>query len=162
MNIVEQARRSELQTLADELAVSWNPVRLFGTGAGPVSIPLAAHESLRWVMRSLATIERWWREEGKDMSQFKQGAYGNVTTAEVSFYCFLEFIQDCYGVDLTKGSGQEKEDVYGRIVKEDFPKLKEFFQEFGRRESAVRLEEEGDLVAEMPKRNMMAWAEGVL
>ena len=161
-SILEQARMNELQTLADELMVAWNPVRLFGTEAGPISIPAAAKESLRWITRTLATIERWWQEEDRSMSVFQRGVHGHVTTAEISLYCFLEFARDGYGVDLTKGSGEDRPDVYGRMVSENFPKLREFFETFSKRESASRSVETGDIVSEQHRRNMSTWAAGVL
>lgn len=61
---------------------------------------------------------------------------------------FFEFVEDCYGVDMTIGSGEIVEDVYGREVKEEFPKLVEFFQTFKTRESAKREDEKGEVPPE--------------
>lgn len=96
------------------------------------------------------------------MSVFHQGVHGHVTLAEISLFSFLEFIRDGYGVDLTRGSGEERQDVYGRIVREEFPKLRAFFENFSGRDSAVRSELTGDVISEEHRRNMMTWAKGVL
>jgi len=56
-NALERARNMEVLALADECTTAWNPVRMFGTGAGTMSIPAASKEMIRRVYRPLATIE---------------------------------------------------------------------------------------------------------
>jgi len=53
------------------------------------------------------------------------------TIAEIVPYHFLEFTNDCYGVDMTKGSGGDHEGCLwkGEVV-EEYPKLREFDEAF--------------------------------
>ena len=67
------ARISEVMSLAGECTIACNPVRIFGTNAGTMSIPDASNEMLRWVRRSLMGIERFF--EGRDMSLLRRGSY---------------------------------------------------------------------------------------
>ncbi|KAJ9659360.1 hypothetical protein H2201_007385 [Coniosporium apollinis] len=156
-----RARHNELLALADECTVAWNPVRMFGSGAGTMSIPGAAKEMVRWVYRSLATIESWWKEEDRDMAPLRQGGEGKLTIAEIVLYQFLEFVRDCYGRDVTK-EGELGKDVYGREGVEGFPKLGEFFVAFGTRESARRDPEKGEVAGKEVLVRMRTWAEGSL
>ena len=96
------------------------------------------------------------------MSALGRGVDGHVTLADIFLYQFLEFTKDCYGVDMTIGSGEKVQDVYGREVVEKFPKLAEFFDAFSSRDSAGRDAEKGEVPSEVPRRNMQTWAEGVL
>jgi glutathione S-transferase len=43
-NPLSRARDTELFALADECTANWNPVRTFGSGAGTMSIPIAAKD----------------------------------------------------------------------------------------------------------------------
>ncbi|KAK0854452.1 hypothetical protein LTR87_017973, partial [Friedmanniomyces endolithicus] len=114
---LSRARNTEILSLADDCNLAWNPVRMFGSGAGTKSIPAASKEMMRWVRRPLATIESWWKD--RDFSSLRQGESGQVTMGEIALYQFLEFTRDCYGVDiLTQGSGEAGKDVYGRGVVE--------------------------------------------
>lgn len=117
---------------------------------------------LRWVRRSLMAIEIWWQESDRDMSVLANGVHGHVTMADIVLYQFLEFTKDCYGVDMAIGSGERVRDVYGRETVEKFPKLMEFFQVFGARESAVRYEHRGEVPSDAPRKAMQTWADGVL
>ncbi|KAJ9637361.1 hypothetical protein H2199_007648 [Coniosporium tulheliwenetii] len=139
-----RARHNELLALADECTVAWNPVRMFGSGAGTMSIPGAAKEMVRWVYRSLATIESWWKEEDRDMAPLRQGGEGKLTIAEIVLYQFLEFVRDCYGRDVTK-EGELGKDVYGREGLKGF-EAGGVFVAFGTRESARRDPEKGRLL----------------
>jgi hypothetical protein len=104
-------------SLADQLTECWNPVRTFGIGAGTMSIPAAAKEMLKWVHRPLVTIEELWVD--RDFAYLKDPtAAKGPTMAEIVLYQFLEFTKDCYGVDMTMGSGATKKDAYGREVVE--------------------------------------------
>ena len=117
---------------------------------------------LRWVRRSLMAIETWWQEGDRDMSLLSKGSNGHVTLADIVLYQFLEFTNDCYGVDMTVGSGEEVRDVYGREVVEMFPKLFEFYEAFSTRDSAKRDGSKGEMASGAPLKIMQAWAEGVL
>lgn len=117
---------------------------------------------LRWVRRALMAIETWWQESDRDMSVLAKGVYGHVTMADIVLYQFLEFTKDCYGVDMTVGSGETVRDVYGREVVEKFPKLTEFYKVFSTKVSAVRHEDRGEVPSEAPRKAMQTWAEGVL
>jgi glutathione S-transferase len=83
-NPLSRARDTELFALADECTANWNPVRTFGSGAGTMSIPIAAKEMMRWIHRPLATIENWWKD--RDFSSLRQGQGGQVTMAEIVLY----------------------------------------------------------------------------
>ena len=137
-------------------------MRTFGTNAGTVSFPRGAKEMLRWVRRSLMTIETWWQDNDRDMAVLRKGTEGYVTIADITLYQFLEFTKDCYGVDMTVGSGENVRDVYGRGIVEQFPKLAQFFEAFGTRDSARREPSKGEVPGAVPTKNMQAWAEGVL
>jgi glutathione S-transferase len=128
-DLLSRARETELMCLADQLTESWNPVRTFGTAASTMSIPAAAKEMLKWVHRSMATIEGWWAD--RDFAYLKDpNAQQGPTMAEIVLYQFLEFVDDCYGVDMTVGDGKTQKDAYGREVVEAYPKLQEFFMVF--------------------------------
>jgi glutathione S-transferase len=158
-DILSRARETELLALAEELLVAWNPVRTFGTGAGTMSIPEAAKEMLRWEYRGLAAIESQFAD--RDFSYLKEGGRG-PSIAEIIFYGFLEFTKDCYGVDVTKGSGETTKDVYGREVVLRYEKIEEFFDLMGKRKSVVRDAENGEVPGEAAKKAMSTWAEGIL
>lgn len=110
-NALGRAHVMELLALADECTISWNPVRTFGSGAGTMSIPAASKEMIRWIHRTLATIELYFK--GRDFSGLKrdgdnrvlEGSKEGPNIAEIILYQFLEFTKDCYGIDMTVGSG---------------------------------------------------------
>ncbi|EON63548.1 hypothetical protein W97_02776 [Coniosporium apollinis CBS 100218] len=160
-NSLARARHNELLALADECTIAWNPVRMFGSGAGTMSLPAASKEMARWVYRSLATIESWWQEEDRDMARLRQGGGGDVTVAEIVLYQFLEFVGDCYGRDMTR-EGEVGKDVYGREGTGGFSKIGEFLEAFGTRESARRDSEAGEIASEEVLSKMRTWAEGSL
>jgi hypothetical protein len=159
---LSRARNLELYALADELTANWNPVRTFGSGIGTMSIPAASKEMIRWVHRPLATIESWWKD--RDFSSLRPGHGGGqgVTIAEIVLYQFLEFTNDCYGVDMTQGSGQTVKDVYGRDVVERYTKIAEFYNAFKTRDSAKRNAQAGEVASEATLKKMQTWAEGSL
>ena len=125
-----------------------------------MSVPAAAKEMIRWVCRPLATIEDWF--EDRDFSSLHQGQGGQVSIAEIVLYQFLEFTKDCYGVDMTQGSGQKAKDVYGREVIERYAKIREFYDAFKTRDSAKRDPEAGEVAAEATLKKMQTWADGIL
>lgn len=62
---------------------------------------------------------------------------------------------------MTIGSGDIVKDVYGREVREEFPKVKEFFEAFGTRDSAKRDADKGVVAEEGPMRMMQTWEKGI-
>lgn len=137
----ERARNTEVLALADECTVAWNPVRMFGSGASTMSIPAASKEMVRWVHRSLATIEGWWKD--RYFSHLCRESTSGPSMAEIVLYQFLEFIEGCYGRDMTEGLGATVKDVCGREVVEKYEKLAEFYNTFKARDSAKRDEAAG-------------------
>lgn len=158
---IQRARILEIQTLAEELTVGWNPVRSFGTGAGPFHHAAAAREMLRWERRTLLAINTYMEESDRDVSLLNNND-AQATMADIVLYQFLEFTLDCYGVDMTAGSGEKVVDVYGREVVDAYPKLQEFFKAFRARDSAKRLEDQGELPKGKVLEAMRTWEEGVL
>ncbi|USW48335.1 Putative glutathione S-transferase, Thioredoxin-like superfamily [Septoria linicola] len=156
---LDRARISEVLSLADELMTAWNPVRTFGGGAGTILLPEAAKEMLRWVRRSMAAVETYF--QNRDLTQLHDDTHGHVSISDIVLYQFFEFVHDCYGVDLTIGSGELVKDVYGREVKDDYPKLVEFYQVFKTRYSAKRVAEKGEVPPEWALAKMQDWADGV-
>jgi hypothetical protein len=126
-----------------------------------MSYPQGSKEMLRWIRRPLKVIDNWWQEDDRDMSLLRKGSDDHVTIADVVLYQFLEFTKDCYGVDMTKGSGAKVSDVYGRDILEHFPKLEGFYEAFSTRDSAKRCPNAGEVPGEKPAKAMQTWAEGV-
>lgn len=157
---LERARDIELQTLAEELLITWNPVRSFGTKAGTMEYPEGAKEMLRWVHRTLANVDRLLGE--RDLDVLKHDEAGTASIADIVLFHFMDFIDVCYGVDLTQGSGQTTTDVYGRIVKEEYINLRKFYENFKDRDSARRNTEIGEYPGEMALKAMSTWYDGVL
>jgi glutathione S-transferase len=156
-DILTRARNTEILGLADELLVAWNPVRTFGTGAGTMSIPAASKEMMRWVYRTICTLETYLKDA--NFSHLEEDGRG-PSIAEIVLYQVLEFIDDCYGVDLTIGSGEMIKDVYGRMVEQKYEKLREFYQTFRKRDSAKRDATLGEVAPEAYSKAMSTWAEG--
>ncbi|SPJ71099.1 uncharacterized protein FTOL_00827 [Fusarium torulosum] len=153
---LSRARVTELMCLADELTIAWNPVRTFGTDAGTVTLPEASKEMLRWLQRTLTTIEGWFKS--KDFSDLRSGGTRGPNMAEIVLYQFLEFTKDCYAKDMTNGSMNKGLDVYGREqASDEFPKLAEFYEAFRTRESAVRKESAGEVAGEKTSKAMQTW-----
>jgi hypothetical protein len=162
-NALERGRITEVRTLAEECLVSWNPVRTFGSGAGVknLQIPAASKEMVKWVKRTLKTIERWWNEESRDVDALREGGVGKVTMADIVLYQFLEFIRTCYGVDLLVGSGERYKDVYGREQEEKYEKLKGFVEAMDTRKSVGRKEEDKEVPGPVPHTAMTMWIDGI-
>lgn len=145
-DILDQARHNELLALANEALPTWNPVRLFGSALGPLKIPEAARESLRWTYRHLAAVERALAASPRahDFDSLRDEQNGQPTIAEIILYQFLEFTDEVYGVDVTKGNTVDKAtDVYGREVIVAYPTLRAFYQAFKTRPSAQLSLEDG-------------------
>ncbi|KAH8838394.1 hypothetical protein MCOR27_011536 [Pyricularia oryzae] len=164
---VGRARVVEMTTLAEELSATWNPVRMFGTAAGTMELPGAAREMLRWVKRALTAVETMLREDREGQAAHQCSALmatggAAVNLADVVLFQFLEFVDDCYGLDITVGSGEVVTDVYGRQVEDSFPMLVEFYAEFKKRDSAKRDEAAGEKPPAQVLAIMTKWADGVL
>ena len=156
-----RARITEVRTLAEECLVSWNPVRMFGTGAGTPHLhnAEASKEMAKWTKRTLTTIERWWNEGNRDVAALKEGGEGQVTMGDIVLYQFIEFIRACYGVNLLVGTGEKYKDVYGREQEEKFEKLNAFMNAMDTRKSVVR--EGREVPGSFPLGNMTKWVDGV-
>ncbi|KAL4968645.1 uncharacterized protein BDV14DRAFT_167486 [Aspergillus stella-maris] len=138
-------------------------------------IPDAAREMLGWLHRNILGIETWFEEHGYDSSDLNVNASQadnnenknkegrQATIAEITLYQFFDFTYDCYGIDMTLGSGSGEKviDVYGREVVQEYPRLKKFYEDFKTRPSARRIEEEGDAPSEQWVKSMTDWSEGV-
>ncbi|KAL9607214.1 MAG: hypothetical protein Q9167_007849 [Letrouitia subvulpina] len=159
--LLDRARHQELMSLADECLVSWNPVRLFGSGLGSEAIPAAAKECLRWIHRNLAAIDDYISRNSQDFSDLFQGKNAHATLAEIVLYSFLEFVEEIYGLDLTQGSREVVFDVYGREVKQVYPKLRDFYQSFKTRDSAKLDVASGDVAADAIKAGGRSWHGGI-
>lgn len=152
--LIQKAQHNELLALADELTASWNPVRTFGSGAGTMRIPSAAREMVRWTHRTLQAVETFLQDHPPLRS-------GQATIAEITLYQFLEFTRDCYGIDMTKGSGETVVDVYGREALQEYPRLTQFCEEFGTRDSARRDADAGEVPGAEVTRRMRDWSVGI-
>lgn len=155
-----RARISEALSVANDLTSSWNPVRMFGTKAGTMAYPEGSKEMLRWVRRLCMAAERQLAEHGKH--RFNNSGDGPVTIADIALFQFLEFTNDCYGVNMALGSGKIVNDVYGREVKEEFSHLMTFFKAFSARPSAKRIESLGEVPPKSAFKNMATWHDGIL
>lgn len=158
---IQRVKNVEIQTLAEELVVAWNPVRTFGTNAGPFHDVAAAKEMLRWVRRTLLAVDTYLSERDRDLTLLAGDKYP-VTIAEIVLFQFLEFTVDCYNFDATQGSGQKVIDVYGREVVDTYPKIRDFYEAFKGRGSSKRVAELGEVPGEKVAKAMATWADGVL
>ncbi len=158
---LERARITEVRTLAEECLVSWNPVRMFGSGAGAPHLhnAEASKEMAKWTKRTLTTVERWWVEDDRDVAALEEGGTGKVTMADIVLYQFIEFIRTCYGVNLLLGGGEKYKDVYGREQEEKFGKLNAFMNAVVTRQSVVRAGRE--VPSSFALGNMTKWVDGV-
>ncbi|KAK5952221.1 hypothetical protein OHC33_006694 [Knufia fluminis] len=154
---LERARITGITTLAEELLVSWNPVRIFGTKAGTIVYPEGASEMLRWVQRTLSNVDRLLVD--RDL-EYLGDDERSVTVADVVLFGFLEFVDYCYGVDVTVGSEREWTGVYGRAVREDYPRLREVYGSFKGRKGAMR-HGSGEIASEEVLERMRAWYDGI-
>ncbi|KAI4150889.1 MAG: hypothetical protein LQ340_003842 [Diploschistes diacapsis] len=102
-----------------EMALAcWNPLRLFGSGAGPVSIPEAAKESLKWARRELAVIETYLNpsleidvDYGGYAERLAPVSKGVPTFGDIMLFSYLEMVADVYGYfdELTLGQRAKAE-----------------------------------------------------
>lgn len=160
---LERARITEIRTLAEECLAGWNPVRMFGSGAGVKELQNAAasKEMAKWTKRSLTTIEWWWTEEDRDLESLTEAGTGKVTMADIVLYQFLEFIRTCYGVDLLVGGGDKYKDMYGREQEQSFVRLKVFMAAMDSRKSVLRSTEDKEVPGPKPLAIMTTWIDGV-
>lgn len=135
-NPLSRARNLELYALADELTTNWNPVRTFGSGAGNMSIPVAPKKVIQMGPPTVGNGPEL--VEGARLLIPEPRPRRPYDDWEILLYQFLEFIKDCYGVDMTQGPGQTIKDVYGRDVVERYTKIAEFYNAFKTRHTARR------------------------
>ncbi|RVX74524.1 hypothetical protein B0A52_01650 [Exophiala mesophila] len=157
---IERARITEICALADDCLTGWNSVRTFGSAAGALEDPAASRQMMKWVKRSLQTIEQWWND--RDMQILRIGGGGQVNLGDILLFQFLQFTKEDYGVDMTKGTKTVVKDAYDREVLDDYPKLAEFYEAFGSRDSAMLDGDRGDVAPESVSKVMKTWWEGSL
>jgi hypothetical protein len=97
--------------------------------------------------------------EGSRLLSLLHDHGGHVAIAEIVLCQFLEFTKAYYGVDMTQGSGQTVNDVYGRDVVERYTKIAEFYNAFKTRHSARRYTETGEAAVGAALKEMQTWAE---
>lgn len=157
-NPLEAARLNELTTLAEELTILWNPVRTFGSGAGTMNRPDCAREMFRWVARILSSVNSYLAD--RDLEALKDEEI-RVSVADIVLFQFLEFVDYCYSIDVTTGTGEVKTDVYGRSVEEKYENLESFYGGFRARKCARREEDLGEFASDDVLEKMRFWHEGV-
>ncbi|KAJ5633493.1 hypothetical protein N7528_001335 [Penicillium herquei] len=161
-NSLLKARHSELLSQANGLTESWNSIRIFGSGAGTIRLPGAAHEMFKWLQRGLLGIERWMEENDYRPEEVRwDGNKRDITIAEIVLFQFFEFAKDCYGVDMTESTGGMIKDAYGRDVRDTYPRLKLFYDSFLTRPSARRDANMGEMPPQHWVKNMTDWSPGV-
>jgi len=77
---------------------------------------------IRWIYRSLATIEGYLKERG-DVAALCEGGKRGPTMGEIVLYQFLELTKDCSGKNMTL-LGEKAKNVYGREAAESYPCLR--------------------------------------
>ncbi|KAK7181630.1 hypothetical protein PSPO01_12306 [Paraphaeosphaeria sporulosa] len=83
----------------------------FSAGAGAPEGPSGAKAMLRWVGRGVAAVDKLLVERGLDYVKDEEG---RVAMTDNVLFRFLDFVEDCYGVALTRETGDVVIDVYGR------------------------------------------------
>ena len=155
---------------AETVMTAWNGVRLFGSGVGAMNNLEAAKESLKWVHRELAGIERH-LEPSNGMDTYAGGfkerlADGGAgpSFGDVALFSFLELVDDLYACfeELTMGKGEGK-DAYGRNVERVgwYPRVRDFYGIFRERESVRREASTGEEVSAVLREKAGTWADGV-
>jgi glutathione S-transferase len=160
---LDRAYEYGLLNLANEVLVSFNPVRMFGSALGFLKIPEAARESLRWMHRHLAAIERHLANSCRamDFDVLRDNENGNLTMGEIVLYQYLESMYEIYSIDVTKGNPVDKStDVYGREVLVEYPALKAFYQAFKTRDSVQVSLEDGSRPTDKMKESGRIWWPG--
>lgn len=157
-DLMSHARHNELLSLAHEVLTTWNPVRLFGTGLGPMKIPEAASESLQWVHRHLANTETVLARYRPDFEVLKDESV-KPSIAEIVLYQFCEFTEEVYGVDVTEGNTKNEGglDVYGRQALEGYPCLRALYKAMRCRESTRLDEGERECASKVIKAGGRTW-----
>ncbi|KAJ5721160.1 uncharacterized protein N7483_009094 [Penicillium malachiteum] len=156
INPLLRARYNELLNQANGLTESWYPIRIFGSGAGIIHLPGAAHEMFKWLQRGLLGIERWMEENEYRPEEVRWGGekQRDVTIAEIVLFQFYEFTKDCYGVALTESTGVMIKDAYGRDVQDTYLRLKVFYESFLTRPSTKRDADMGEIPPQNLVQNM--------
>lgn len=91
---LERARLREITTLAEELIVTWDPVRTFATGAGTIAFPEGAREMYKCVQRTLAVVNKLLAAQERDLAQLASDDSA-VSIGDVVLFQFLEFTHYC-------------------------------------------------------------------
>ncbi|KAL9105617.1 MAG: hypothetical protein Q9227_009229 [Pyrenula ochraceoflavens] len=163
-DVLSRAKNLGYMHLADQALACWNPVRLFGSGAGLATpIPAAAKEALVWEKRELKALDKYLQQDADFPRRLKSAAAGiGPVFGDIMLYSFLELADEMYGIDLTEGSGRTSNDAYGRVGSvETYPALNEFYDLFKARPSVVRRSAESEEIPpEIRKRGRM-WAKEV-
>ncbi|KAB8356600.1 hypothetical protein FH972_024182 [Carpinus fangiana] len=136
----------------------FNGVRVFGTGAGNMKDPPAAAELLRWIRRAQHTIEGWLARYGTQ-SLHEKGSGDVVSVAEIVLFNFFEFLDECYLVDMAKGSGKTVSDPYGNSVVEAWPRIEAFVEKFKSRECVKKDLSNGEMPSDGNLAVMRTWWE---
>lgn len=158
----------------------WNGVRLFGSGTGPISIPAASKESLKWVHRELAVIEKYLDPSSGTDNDFGGYAVRLATSsaagplfADIMLLSFLEMVDDLYCCfdELTLGdhrkrvehSAAQGKDAYGRNVQDlgYYPHIRTFYELFRARTNAQRDSLQGEDVPEKVRGFGGKWADDI-
>ena len=172
---LRRAKELGYMQLADQALACWNPVRLFGTGAGPISIPRAAKEALVWEKRELGAIEAFLKQQQEEegdadlvvRSSRDSDTNGSVSVGygpsigDIMLFSFLELANDMYGRDMTVSTSAKVKDAYGRDVVESSPMLHKFYRLFKSRTSAQRRSEDGEVVPLDVRTAGTTWADEV-
>ena len=167
------AKNMGYQSSASDAMATWNAVRMFGSRASASpSIPIAASESLKWVHREIAVVEKYLdpasgsdKDYGGYAARLGPGSKAGPSYGDILLYSFLDLVDDVYERfdDLTLGKGGEGKDPYGREVEKYgyYPNVREFYKLFQARESVRRDEKLGEGVPQKVKEMARTWTEGV-
>jgi hypothetical protein len=116
---------------------------VFGSGIFPKAIPEAAQIVKKYLRVWLGKIDEYLMDRDMrflDGGEASAGLMQSVNVADCVLYSLLQYANNAYGRDLTEG----------------LPKLAEFYERFGKREST---KVEGGYPEEMLKKSLV-WAEG--
>ena len=167
------ARNIGYQSAASDAMATWNAVRMFGSRASASpSMPIAASESLKWVHREIAAVEKYLdptsgldKDYGGYAARLGSSSKAGPSYGDIMLYSFLDLVDDLYGRfdDLTLGKGSEGKDPYGRDVEKYgyYLNVREFYKLFRARESVKKDEKLGEGVPEKIKEMACSWDEGV-
>lgn len=145
---LEKARVAELLALLDECCTTFAYWCVFGASTFPQTTNVAAAQvAKRFLFMRLATIGSYMSDRDLSFldSQIIETGIGNIQYVTIADCVLMSLLQ--YGIEW-----------YGRDMTEGLPKLKEFYDRFQKRDSAVV---EGGYPEELQKRSS-TWQEGIL